>query len=156
MQKITPFLWFNDNAEEALNFYTSVFKDAKIGQISRYGAEGPGPEGSFMVGGFELFGQKFLALNGGPHVAFNHAISFMINCETQEEIDYYWSKLTEGGQEVQCGWLTDKFGLSWQVTPVQFGELMGKGTAEQCGRLMTAMMQMVKFDIAKLEEAFKG
>lgn len=156
MQKITPFLWFNDNAEEAINFYVSVFKDAKIVHITRNVAGGPGPEGSVLVVQFELFGHEYVALNGGPQFSFNPAISFVVNCESQEEVDYYWSKLTEGGQEVQCGWLTDKYGLSWQITPVRFFELMGQGTPEQQGRLMQAMMQMVKFDIAKLEEAFRG
>src|SRR6476660_2297649 len=117
MQKITPFLWFNDNAEEAVKFYTSIFKNSKIVSMARYGEAGPGPAGSLMTASFELDGQEFVALNGGPIFKFTEAVSFVVNCESQDEVDYYWNKLVEGGQESVCGWLKDKFGLSWQVVP---------------------------------------
>lgn len=154
MQKITPFLWFNDQAEEALNHYCSIFKDSSIGNVSRYGEGGPGPAGSVMVAEFTLFGQKFIALNGGPVYSFTPAISFMVNAETQEEIDYYWSRLCEGGQEVQCGWLTDKFGISWQIVPPILGELMSDPDPEKSGRVMQAMIKMKKLDIAGLQAAY--
>jgi len=121
MPKITPFLWFDSNAEEAAQFYTSIFKNSKILQTSRYGEDGPGPKGTVMTIRFELNGQEFIALNGGPHFKFNEAVSFVVNCETQQEVDEYWKKLTAGGKEVQCGWLTDKYGLSWQITPTILG-----------------------------------
>lgn len=156
MQKITPFLWFNDKAEEAMNFYISVFKDAKPGAVSRYGTSGPGPEGSVMVTTFQLFGQEFTALNGGPQYPFTPAISFVVNCETQEEVDTLWEKLTEGGQEVQCGWLTDKYGLSWQIVPTEFFEMIKDKDKKKTDRVMTAMMKMVKFDIAALRKAYAG
>src|SRR5437879_982310 len=124
MQKITPFLWFDGKAEEAANYYVSIFPDSKILEISRYGEEGPGPKGSVMVVNFQLEGQDFMALNGGPEFTFTPAVSFMINCETQQEVDKYWDKLLAGGQAQQCGWLQDKFGLSWQVTPTILGELL--------------------------------
>ena len=153
MQKITPFLWFDSNAEEAINFYTSVFKDAKIGELARYGDAGPGPKGSVMTATFELFGQKFIALNGGPIFKFNEAISMVVNCENQEEVDYYWDKLSEGGQEQQCGWLKDKFGLSWQVVPTELPSLFtGDGAKSQ--KAMQAMMQMKKLDINILKQAY--
>src|SRR6266446_4001923 len=117
MQRITPFLWFDGKAEEAVNFYTSIFKNSKITGMSRYGDAGPGPKGTVMTAGFQLDGQDFVALNGGPVYQFSPAISFVVNCETQEEVDYYWEKLSQGGKEVQCGWLTDKYGVSWQITP---------------------------------------
>ena len=156
MQKITPFLWFNNNAEEAMNFYTSVFKDSKIGKVSRYGDSGPGPKGSLMTAQFTLNGQEFIALNGGPNFKFTEAISFVINCDTQKEIDYYWEKLLlDGGQTQACGWLKDKFGLSWQVVPTQLGQLM-TGSPEQSNRVMAALMKMIKLDIKTLQEAYEG
>ena len=154
-QKITTFLWFNDNAEEAVNFYVSVFKNAKVLKTVRYGNVGPGPKGSVMTIEFELDGQKFVALNGGPHFKFTEAISLMVYCETQEEIDYFWEKLSEGGQTVECGWLKDKFGLSWQVVPAMWLELMGEG-GEKTDRFMAAMMKMKKFDIEQLKQAAEG
>jgi predicted 3-demethylubiquinone-9 3-methyltransferase (glyoxalase superfamily) len=155
-QKITPFLWFNDNAEQAMDFYTSVFKDSKIVSVSRYGDAGPGPKGTVMVGKFEIEGQEFLALNGGPHFTFTEAISLVVNCETQAEVDYYWDKLGTGGKIQQCGWLKDKFGLSWQIVPTALGELMAKGAPEQANRVMQVMMKMVKLDIATLQKAYDG
>ena len=156
MQKITPFLWFDDNAEEAVNFYTSIFKDSKIENFSRYGDEGPGPAGSVMMANFNLNGQDFMALNGGPVFKFTEAISFFVSCETQEEVDHYWDKLSEGGEVQQCGWLKDKFGLSWQIVPTALGELMGSGNPEKAGRVMQAMLKMVKIDIAGLQRAYDG
>lgn len=157
MQKITPFLWFDGNAEEAVNFYCSVFKDAKAGEMVRVGKAGPGPEGSVLVATFELFGQKFSALNGGPNFKFNEAVSFVVNCENQEEVDYYWNKLTaDGGQPSQCGWLKDKFGLSWQVTPTALPKMLGDKDPAKAARVMQAMMKMGKLDIDVLEEAYEG
>jgi predicted 3-demethylubiquinone-9 3-methyltransferase (glyoxalase superfamily) len=150
MQKITPFLWFNDNAEEAMNFYTSVFKDSKIVHIRRWGKGAPGPEGSVMTGIFEIEGQQFYVLNGGPTFKFTEAISLFVNCKTQEEVDFLWDKLSEGGQKSQCGWLKDKFGLSWQIVPQVLGELMGDKDPEKVQRVMQAMMQMTKLDSVKL------
>jgi predicted 3-demethylubiquinone-9 3-methyltransferase (glyoxalase superfamily) len=148
MQKITPFLWFNDNAEEAMNYYTSVFKNSKTLGVTRYGKNMPLPEGTVMTATFELDGQKFVALNGGPLFKFTEAVSFVINCEDQEEIDYYWNTLTgDGGSESQCGWLKDKFGLSWQVVPVNIGELVKNQGSVQ------ALMGMKKLDIAALKAA---
>lgn len=154
MQKIAPFLWFDSQAEEAANFYVSVFKNSKVGTIARYGESGPGPKGSVMTVGFELDGQKFTALNGGPIFKFTEAISLVVNCENQEEIDYFWEKLTaDGGQEVQCGWLKDKYGLSWQVVPAILPELVKSDDPKKSERVMKALMQMKKLDIAKLKEA---
>jgi predicted 3-demethylubiquinone-9 3-methyltransferase (glyoxalase superfamily) len=159
MQKITPFLWFNDNAEEAVKFYTSVFKNSKIGKIARYGEEGERvsgrPAGSVMTVEFQLEGQEFVALNGGPYFKFTEAISFVVNCETQEEVDYYWEKLSAGGKEVQCGWLKDKYGLSWQIVPMVLGELLSDKDAAKSQRVMDAMLRMVKLDIKKLKQAAK-
>ena len=156
-QKITPFLWFDNNAEEAVNFYTSIFKDSKILKTSRYGDAGPGPKGTVMVVNFELNGQEFIALNGGPHFKFNESISFVINCKTQEEVDNYWEGLLAGGgKESQCGWLKDKFGLSWQIVPTAFFKLVGDSDPEKAGRVMQAMLGMIKFDVAKLQEAYDG
>ena len=155
MQKITPFLWFNDQAEEAMNFYTSIFKKSKIGSVSRYGEGGPGQPGSVMSATFELDGQEFMALNGGPLFTFTEAISFFVNCETQAEVDELWEKLTEGGEESQCGWLKDKFGLSWQIVPSVLGELLNDPDAEKAGRVMNAMLQMKKIDIAGLRAAYE-
>ena len=154
MQKITPFLWFNDNAEEAMNFYTSIFKNAKIGNVMRYGAAGPGPEGTMMTATFQLEGQEFMVLNGGPAFKFTEAISFFVNCETQEEIDRLWENLTaDGGEESQCGWLKDKYGLSWQIVPGNLGQLLNNPDREKAKRAMNAMLQMKKLDIQALEQA---
>ena len=160
MQKITPFLWFNDNAEEAVKFYTFIFKNSKIGKIARYGEEGEKiagrPKGSVMTVEFQLEGQQFIALNGGPIFKFTEAISFVVNCETQEEVDYYWEKLSAGGKEVQCGWLKDKHGLSWQIVPTVLGELLSDKDAAKSQRVMQAMLKMVKLDIKKLKQAANG
>jgi len=153
MPKITPFLWFNDQAEEAMNFYTAIFKNSKIGSVSRYGEGGPGPQGSVMTATFELDGQEFMALNGGPLFTFTEAISLFVNCETQAEVDELWTKLTEGGEEGQCGWLKDKYGLSWQIVPSVLGELLSDPDAEKARRVMNAMLQMKKIDIAGLRLA---
>src|SRR5881392_2086692 len=157
MQKITPFLWFDNQAEEAAKFYVSVFKNSKIKGMTHYTGEEPsGQKGSVMTASFTLDGQEFVALNGGPQFPFTEAVSFMVNCDSQEEVDYYWEKLSAGGKEVQCGWLKDKFGLSWQIVPVEFFELVSKGTQEQSDRVMAAMMEMVKMDLAKLKQAYNG
>jgi len=161
MQKITPFLWFDDQAEEAVNFYTSLFKNSKIGRIFRNpqeAAEKTGrPVGSVLTIEFEIEGQKFVALNGGPLFKFNESVSFVINCETQEEVDYFWEKLTaDGGEESQCGWLKDKFGLSWQVTPTVLIDMLHDKDPEKAERVMKAMMQMQKIDIKKLNAAYAG
>ena len=155
-QKITTFLWFDNNAQEAMEFYTSVFKNSKIGNVSRYGEAGPGAKGTVMVGSFELEGQQFTALNGGPRFKFTEAISLVINCETQEEVDYFWEKLSAGGQLQQCGWLKDKFGLSWQVVPTVLDELMRDKDPQKSKRVMEAMLQMVKLDIPRLRAAYEG
>jgi predicted 3-demethylubiquinone-9 3-methyltransferase (glyoxalase superfamily) len=156
MQKITPFLWFDKQAEDAANFYTSIFKNSKLGKISRYGDAGPGPKGSVMVVSFELNGQEFTALNGGPHFKFTEAVSFVVNCETQSEVDYYWDKLSQGGQESRCGWLKDKFGLSWQIVPIALAKLLSDPDPEKSKRVMQAMLQMSKIDIATLERVHRG
>lgn len=155
-QTITPFLWFNGQAEEAARFYTSVFKNSKMGTVNRYGAEGPGPEGTVMVATFQLDGQEFIALNGGPQFQFTEAISFVVNCDTQDEVDDLWQKLSEGGIQQQCGWLKDKYGLSWQIVPAEFGELMQTPDAQKRSRVMKAMMQMTKLDIVRLKQAYEG
>ena len=154
MQKITPFLWFNDQAEEAVNFYVSIFKNSKVVNVSRYGDAGPGPKGQVMVAVFELEGQKFMALNGGPHFHFTEAISLLVDCETQQEVDDLWEKLTAGGQESQCGWLKDKYGLSWQIIPKQLGQMMADKDPEKAKRVMMAMLKMRKIDIAALKRAY--
>lgn len=156
MQKITPFLWFHDKAEEAMEFYVSIFKNSKIKKITRYGKEGPGTEGSVMIASGELFGQEFAILNGGPHFTITPAISFVVNCETQEEVDTYWEKLSAGGRQDQCGWLTDKYGVSWQIVPTIISELMSDPDAEKTGRVMKAILQMKKLDIQKLKDAYQG
>jgi len=157
MQKITPFLWFDDQAEEAMNFYTSVFEDSKVIGVSRYGEAGPGEPGSVMIASFELEGQRFTALNGGPRFKFNEAISFEIDCETQEEVDYLWESLTAGGgEESMCGWLRDKYGLSWQVVPRILGELMSDEDREKAKRVTEAMLSMRKIEIAELQRAYEG
>jgi len=153
MQKIITFLWFDNQAEEAANFYTSIFKNSKIGKISRYGEAGPGPKGSVMGITFQLEGQEFFALNGGPHFKFTPAISLFVNCETQEEVDALWSKLSSGGREDRCGWLTDKYGLSWQIIPKVLGELLGHSDPQIAQRAMKVMLQMSKIDIQKLKDA---
>ncbi|MFN2521159.1 MAG: VOC family protein [Candidatus Limnocylindria bacterium] len=156
MQKITPFLWFDDNAEEAMNFYVSIFKNSKIHEVRRYDAGGPGPDGTVMTGTFQLEGQEFMALNGGPEFKFTQAISLFVNCETQQEVDELWNKLSAGGEEDQCGWLRDKFGLSWQIVPRRLGELLGDRDPERSKRAMEAMLKMHKIDIAGLERAAEG
>jgi predicted 3-demethylubiquinone-9 3-methyltransferase (glyoxalase superfamily) len=156
MQKITPFLWFDDNAEEAMKFYTSIFKNSKIGAVKRYGDAGPGPKGSVMTATFQIEGQEFMALNGGPHFKFTPAISFFVNCETQAEVDELWEKLLVGGEAMQCGWLKDKFGISWQIIPKALGELLGDKDPQKSQRVMRAMMKMVKIDVAELKRAYEG
>lgn len=156
MQKITPFLWFNDQAEDAMNFYVSIFKNSKVGTVSRYGDEGPGTKAKVLTATFQLEGQEFIALNGGPQFPFTEAISLFVNCETQQEVDELWEKLCEGGEESQCGWLKDKYGLSWQIIPNALGELLGDPNPEKSGRVMNAMLQMRKIDIAKLKIAYAG
>jgi predicted 3-demethylubiquinone-9 3-methyltransferase (glyoxalase superfamily) len=156
MQKISPFLWFDTQAEEAANFYVSIFKNSKIGHIMRNTGDAPGPKGAVLVVGFELDGQQFSALNGGPQFKFSEAISFMVSCEDQAEVDHYWDKLSEGGATNVCGWLKDKYGLSWQVVPVEFLTMASDPDPAKVGRVMGAMMQMTKMDIAKLRQAFEG
>ena len=155
MQKITPFLWFDDKAEEAANFYVSIFKNSKVGSVTRYGEAGPGPKGTVMIATFQLDGQEFIALNGGPHFKFTEAISFVVNCETQEEVDEFWEKLSEGGEKSRCGWLKDKYGLSWQIVPTVLGELMQDKDPEKSKRVMKAMLQMDKIDIKTLKQAYE-
>ena len=159
-QRITNCLWFDSEAEEAVALYTSIFKNSKTGHIARFGKEGfehhGKPEDSVMTVEFELDGQKFLALNGGPIFKFNEAMSLMVNCETQEEVDHYWNKLTEGGEEGPCGWLKDKFGVSWQVIPEVFTKMMNDSDSAKAHRAMGAVFEMKKFDIVKLEKAFNG
>jgi predicted 3-demethylubiquinone-9 3-methyltransferase (glyoxalase superfamily) len=158
MEKITPFLWFDDKAEEAAKFYTSIFKNSKIGNIARYGDAGAQvsgrAKGTVMTMEFELDGQKFVALNGGPQFKFTEAISFVVNCQTQEEVDEYWKKLSAGGQEVQCGWLKDKYGLSWQIVPTVLGEMLSDSDPKKAERVMKTMLQMKKIDIKGLQQAY--
>jgi predicted 3-demethylubiquinone-9 3-methyltransferase (glyoxalase superfamily) len=154
-QKITPFLWFNDNAEEAMNFYVSIFKNSEVLSINRTGDGGPGAEGTVMTTSFRLDGQEFMALNGGPRFKFTEAISFFIDRESQDEVDELWEKLSEGGETSQCGWLKDKFGLSWQVIPSILGEMLHDEDREKANRAMQAMLQMTKIDIAKLKQAYE-
>lgn len=162
MQKITPCLWFDDNAEEAVAFYTSIFRNSRIGKISRYGREGHDihgkAEGSVMTVEFEIDGHVFTALNGGPVFKFNEAISFQVNCETQDEVDYYWEKLSEGGDEKsqQCGWLKDRYGVSWQIVPTVLSEMLTDVDTGKSARVMKTMLQMIKIDIAKLRQAYEG
>lgn len=153
MPKITPFLWFDGRVEEAMNFYTSIFKNSKVTNLTRYGAAGPGPSGSVMSATFQLEGQEFIALNGGPQYKFSPAISLFVNCETQEEVDDLWTKLSAGGQTQRCGWLKDRFGVSWQIIPSALGNLMHSEDAAKSQRVMQAMLQMDKFDIDKLKQA---
>jgi predicted 3-demethylubiquinone-9 3-methyltransferase (glyoxalase superfamily) len=163
MQKITPFLWFNDNAEQAVKFYTFIFKNSKIGRTLRYDEETAKvsqtglPAGSVLTIEFEIEGQKFVALNGGPQFKFNESISFVVNCETQKEVDYFWEKLTaDGGEESQCGWLRDKFGVSWQITPTALIDMLHDKDTKKAERVMKAMLQMQKIDIEKLNAAYRG
>jgi len=154
VQKITPFLWFDNQAEEAVHFYVSIFKNSKVGQATRYGDAGPGPKGTVMSATFQLEGQDFMALNGGPHFHFTPAISLFVNCETQEEVDELWDKLSAGGSKERCGWLKDKYGLSWQIVPSALGKLMGDKNSAKAKSVMTAMLQMNKIDIKLLQEAY--
>ena len=156
MQKITPFLWFDDKAEEAANFYTSIFKNSKILNIARYGEAGPGPKGTVMTVTFQLEGQDFMALNGGPHYTFSPAISFFVNCGTQAEVDELWEKLSAGGREDKCAWLQDKFGVSWQIVPKALLELMQDKDPVKSNRVFKAMLQMTKIDIEGLKRAYRG
>ena len=153
MSTITPFLWFDTEGEDAAKLYTSIFPNSKITDVSHYGSAGPRPEGMVMTVGFELDGQKFVALNGGPNYTFNEAISFQVSCKDQEEVDVYWGKLTEGGEEGPCGWLKDRFGVSWQVVPTALPELLSNPDPEISQRVMEAMLQMKKIDIDELERA---
>jgi predicted 3-demethylubiquinone-9 3-methyltransferase (glyoxalase superfamily) len=155
-KKITTFLTFDDRAEEAVDFYTSVFDDSKLLSTSRYGEAGPGPAGSVMTATFELAGQEFVALNGGPSFGFSQGISLLVDCETQEEVDEYWEKLSEGGEKGPCGWLTDKFGVSWQIVPRALGELLSDEDPAKAQRVMKAMLQMSKIEIAGLREAYES
>ena len=156
MQKIVTFLVFNDQAEEAVNLYVSVFKNAKIKNLVRMGGEVPGTPANFLHATFEIEGQEFQAINGGPHFSFTEGISLFVNCDTQEELDELWEKLSEGGKEVQCGWLTDRFGVSWQIVPTILGKLMGDKDRAKAGRVMQAIMHMKKLDIATLQKAYEG
>jgi predicted 3-demethylubiquinone-9 3-methyltransferase (glyoxalase superfamily) len=153
MQKITPFLWFDDQAEEAAKFYVSIFKRSKIGSVARYGEAGPGQKGKVMVVSFQLEGQQFTALNGGPQYPFTPAISFVVDCATQKEVDHYWNRLSRGGKKVQCGWLTDKYGVSWQIVPRVLLELLGAKDRAKANRVMEAMLNMTKLDINRLKRA---
>jgi predicted 3-demethylubiquinone-9 3-methyltransferase (glyoxalase superfamily) len=156
MQKITTFLWYDDKAEEAANLYVSLFKNSKIKSVSRYGEAGPGPKGTAMTVSFQLEGQDFTALNGGPHYQFTPAISLYVNCETQEEVDDLWEKLSAGGRKDRCGWLQDKYGLSWQIIPTALMRLMSDPDPQKSARVMKAMLQMDKIDIARLQQAHDG
>jgi predicted 3-demethylubiquinone-9 3-methyltransferase (glyoxalase superfamily) len=156
MPAITPFLWFDQNAEEAVNFYVAVFPNSKILAVTRVPEGGPGPAGAVMTMSFELDGKPFTALNGGPHFKFTEAVSFVVHCNGQTEIDYYWERLLNGGQEQACGWLKDRFGLSWQIVPSNIGELFSGGDGARTQRVMAAMMPMKKLDVAKLKQAYDG
>jgi predicted 3-demethylubiquinone-9 3-methyltransferase (glyoxalase superfamily) len=155
-QKITPCLWFDGQAEDAANFYVSIFENSRITAVSRYGDAGPGPKGGVMTVAFELGGQSFTGLNGGPTFKFTEAISMIVNCETQTEVDHYWEKLSAGGQTQQCGWLKDKFGVSWQIVPTALFEMMSGPDKEKSGRAMKAMLQMKKLDLPALRRAYDG
>jgi predicted 3-demethylubiquinone-9 3-methyltransferase (glyoxalase superfamily) len=155
MQKITPFLWFDNQAEEAMNFYVSIFKNSKVLSVNRYGDGAPAPKGTVMTANFELDGQEFTAFNGGPMFKFSPAISFVVHCETQAEVDEYWAKLSAGGKENQCAWLDDKFGVSWQIVPNVLIELLSDPDPAKAGRVMQAMIQMTKIDIAGLKQAYE-
>ena len=154
MQKITPFLWFDNNAEEAMNFYIAIFKNSRVLKIARFTEGAPGPKGAVMTASFSLDGQEFIALNGGPTFAFSPAISFVVNCETQDEVDRFWERLSEGGEQIQCGWLKDKFGVSWQIVPIILGEMLSGSDEIRAQRVMSAMLQMKKIEIATLRKAY--
>jgi predicted 3-demethylubiquinone-9 3-methyltransferase (glyoxalase superfamily) len=154
MPKITPFLWFDGKAEAAMNFYVSIFKNSKVVSVARYGDAGPGPKGTVMTAAFQLDGQDFVALNGGPHYTFTPAISFVVNCDTQAEVDEFWGKLSAAGKTNRCGWLTDKYGVSWQIVPSILGKLMTDKDAEKTKRVMQAMLKMDKLDIEGLQQAY--
>ncbi len=156
MSRITPFLWFDTQAEEAARFYVSIFKNSKIVKVARYGEAGPGPKGSVMTVVFELEGQEFIALNGGPQFKFTEAISFSVNCNTQQEVDEFWEKLSKGGEEGPCGWLKDKYGLSWQINPAILGEMLSDPDPKKSRRVMEAMLKMKKIDIAALKKAYNA
>ena len=156
LQKIVPFLWFDTEAEEAASFYTSLFKNSRVTNVQRYGEAGPRPAGMVMVVSFQLEGQDFTALNGGPEFKFNEAVSLLVNCETQDEVDEFWEKLSAGGEKGPCGWLKDKFGLSWQIVPTVLDEMLQDEDADKATRVMKAMLQMTKIDIGELEKAYKG
>lgn len=156
MQKITTFLWFNGQAEEAARFYVSLFKKSRVGKISRYGDEFPGKAGQVMMVEFTLAGQEFMALNGDASFQFTPAVSFFVRCKTQKEVDHYWNKLAKGGKEIQCGWVTDRFGITWQIVPEILGRLIGDKDKEKAGRAMKAMLKMVKLDIGELKKAHGG
>jgi len=155
MQKITPFLWFDNKAEEAMNFYVSIFKNSKVVTVTRYGDTGPGPKGTVMSAIFELEGQQFYALNGGPQFTFTPAISFFVNCETQQQVDELWEKLSAGGRKDRCGWLNDKYGLSWQIIPTVLGKMLQDKDPQKSARVMKAMLQMDKIEIEKLKQAYE-
>jgi predicted 3-demethylubiquinone-9 3-methyltransferase (glyoxalase superfamily) len=155
MQKIKPFLWFDNQAEEAMHFYTSIFKNSKVGHVSRYGDAGPGPKGAVMSATFQLDGQEFMALNGGPQFKFTEAISFFVSCETQQEVDELWEKLSAGGGEGRCGWLKDKFGLWWQIIPTALGQMLSDKDRERSQRVMQAMLRMSKIDVNGLKRAYE-
>jgi predicted 3-demethylubiquinone-9 3-methyltransferase (glyoxalase superfamily) len=156
MQKITPFLWFDGRLEEAVSFYTSIFKNSKVGHMTRSGEAGPGPKGTVMSASFTLEGQEFIALNGGPQFPFTPAVSFFVNCETQEEVDYFWMRLLDSGKEERCGWLKDKFGLSWQIIPSTLGKMLGDPDRAKSQRVMKTMLAMNKLDMAGLQRAYDG
>jgi len=154
VKEITPFLWFDDNAEEAMNFYTSIFPDSMVLDVTRYGEAGPGTPGTMMSGTFRLRGQEFMALNGGPEFTFTEAVSFFVGCETQDEVDELWEKLSEGGEEQQCGWIKDRYGLSWQIVPTRLGELLSDPDPARSQRVMAAMLKMGKIDVVGLQRAY--
>jgi predicted 3-demethylubiquinone-9 3-methyltransferase (glyoxalase superfamily) len=156
MPNITPYLWFDTEGEEAARFYTSIFPNSRILEVARYGSAGPRPEGTVMTVSFELDGKRFVALNGGPDFTFNEAVSFLVDCETQEEVDSYWNTLSEGGEQGPCGWLKDRFGLSWQIIPTALPRLLGDPDREKAQRVMAAMLKMGKIDVAELELAAAG
>jgi predicted 3-demethylubiquinone-9 3-methyltransferase (glyoxalase superfamily) len=156
MQKITPCLWFDDQAEEAVRFYTSIFKNSKVGDVTHYGEGGPRPKSSVLTVRFQLDGQEFLALNGGPEFKFTEAVSFIVNCETQEEVDRMWEKLSEGGEKVHCGWLKDKFGLSWQIVPTVLAKMLSDPDPARADRVLQAVLKMIKLDIKELKKAYEG
>ena len=155
MQKIVPFLWFDDQAEQAVKFYTSIFENSKAGRIAHYSGAGPGPKGKVMTVSFQLEGLEFTALNGGPEFPFTEAISFVVNCETQAEVDYFWEKLSEEGEKGQCGWLKDKFGVSWQIVPTILLKMLDDPDAEKASRVAKTMLQMTHLDIQKLKQAYE-